>query len=172
LELIEASHLFQIPAERIEVVIHPQSIVHSLVEFRDGSWIAQMSVNDMIFPIQYALAFPERWDNEFERLEPEQLGRLDFESVDAQRFPTVGLAREALAMGDSGPAVLNAANEITVLAFLEGRILFTEIVPTVSEALQSHDPAPIDTLQDALYWDRWGRRRARQLLRLPDSPDS
>ena len=164
LELIEASHLFEIPAERIDAVVHPQSIVHSLVEFCDGSWIAQLSVNEMIFPIQYALAYPDRWDNDFPRLEPEQLGRLEFEPLDHKKFPAVDLAREALAMGDSGPAVLNAANEIAVHAFLEERIAFVRIVPLVQEVLRSHQPETVTSLEGALAWDRWGRDRALELL--------
>jgi 1-deoxy-D-xylulose-5-phosphate reductoisomerase len=164
LELIEASHLFEIPAERIDAVVHPQSIVHSLVEFCDGSWIAQLSVNEMIFPIQYALAFPDRWENDFPRLEPEQLGRLEFEPLDHEKFPAVDLAREALAMEDSGPAVLNAANEIAVHAFLEDRIPFVRIVPLVGEVLRSHEPATVTSLAGALSWDRWGRDRALELL--------
>jgi len=166
LELIEAHHLFEVPPDRIEVVIHPQSIVHSLVEYRDGSWLAQMSVNDMIFPIQYALSFPDRWENEFERLEPHQLGRLEFEPVDNHRFPSVDLARGTLSMGDSAPAVLNAANEVAVHAFLEGRIPFPAIVSTVEQVLDHHDPGPITSLDDALQYDAWGRQRARELLEL------
>ena len=166
LELIEAHHLFDVPPDRIEVVVHPQSIVHSLVEYRDGSWLAQMSVNDMIFPIQYALSYPDRWENEFERLEPHQLGRLDFEPVDAQRFPSVDLARATLSMGDSAPAVLNAANEVAVGAFLEGKIPFPAIVSTTQQVLRSHDPGPITCLDDALGYDAWGRKQAREVLEL------
>ena len=169
LELIEAHHLFDVPPDRIEVVVHPQSIVHSLVEYRDGSWLAQMSVNDMIFPIQYALAYPDRWENEFERLEPHQLGRLEFEPVDNQRFPSVDLARGTLFMGDSAPAVLNAANEVAVHAFLEGRIPFPAIVATAERVLGLHDPGPLSSLDDALQYDAWGRERARELLKL-ESP--
>jgi 1-deoxy-D-xylulose-5-phosphate reductoisomerase len=164
LELIEASHLFELPAERIDAVVHPQSIVHSLVEFCDGSWIAQLSVNEMVFPIQYALAYPDRWDNDFPRLEPEQLGQLDFEPLDHQKFPAVDLAREAMAMGDSGPAVLNAANEIAVHAFLEDRIPFMRVVPLVQEALRTHEATKVATLDEALAWDRWGRQKAEELL--------
>ena len=166
LELIEAHHLFDVPPDRIEVVVHPQSIVHSLVEYRDGSWLAQMSVNDMIFPIQYALAYPDRWENEFERLEPHQLGRLEFEPVDARRFPSIDLARATLSMGDSAPAVLNAANEVAVGAFLEGKIPFPVIVSSAEKVLESHDPGPIASLEDALQYDAWGRRRTRELLEL------
>jgi 1-deoxy-D-xylulose-5-phosphate reductoisomerase len=164
LELIEAHHLFEVPPDRIEVVVHPQSIVHSLVEYRDGSWLAQMSVNDMIFPIQYALAYPDRWENEFERLEPHQLGCLEFEPVDARRFPSVDLARATLSMGDSAPAVLNAANEVAVHAFLEGRIPFPAIVATAERVLDSCEPGSITGLEDALRYDAWGRSRARELL--------
>ncbi len=166
LELIEAHHLFDVPPDRIEVVVHPQSIVHALVEYRDGSWLAQMSVNDMIFPIQYALSYPDRWENEFERLEPHQLGRLEFEPVDARRFPSVDLARATLSMGDSAPAVLNAANEVAVRGFLEGRIPFPAIVATAERVLDSHEPGPITSLDDALQYDAWGRARARELLEL------
>jgi len=164
LELIEATHLFSIEGPRIDVVIHPQSIVHSFVEYRDGSWLAQLSVNSMVFPIQYALAYPERWSNEFERLDPEALGSLEFEPVDSERFPTIDLARAALAMGDSGPAVLNAANEEAVHAFLEHRISFPDIVGTAAEVLERHDAASITSLDDALGWDSWGRRLARETL--------
>ena len=166
LELIEAHHLFDVPPDRIEVVVHPQSIVHALVEYRDGSWLAQMSVNDMIFPIQYALAYPDRWENEFERLEPHQLGRLEFEPVDSNHFPSVDLARSTLSMGDSAPAVLNAANEVAVGAFLEGKIPFPTIVSSAEKVLESHDPGPIASLEDALQYDAWGRRRTRELLEL------
>ena len=166
LELIEAHHLFDVPPDRIEVVVHPQSIVHALVEYRDGSWLAQMSVNDMIFPIQYALSYPDRWENEFERLEPHQLGRLEFEPVDSNRFPSVDLARSTLSMGDSAPAVLNAANEVAVGAFLEGKIPFPTIVSSAEKVLESHDPGPIASLEDALQYDAWGRRRTRELLEL------
>lgn len=164
LELVEARHLFDVAPERIEVVIHPQSIVHSMVEFCDGCWLAQLSVNDMIFPIQYALSYPERWDNEFPRLEPWELGRLEFEEVDPVKFPTVDLVRAALAMGDSGPAVLNAANEVAVEAFLAERIAFNSIVPTVERVLEAHQPVAVETLEEALAWDQWGRERAEEIL--------
>jgi 1-deoxy-D-xylulose-5-phosphate reductoisomerase len=164
LELIEAHHLFDVPPDRIEVVVHPQSIVHSLVEYRDGSWLAQMSVNDMIFPIQYALSYPDRWENEFDRLEPHQLGCLEFEPVDSNRFPSVDLARSTLSMDDSAPAVLNAANEVAVHAFLEGKIPFPAIVSSAEKVLESHEPGPIASLEDALQFDAWGRRRARELM--------
>jgi 1-deoxy-D-xylulose-5-phosphate reductoisomerase len=164
LELIEASHLFGVPPERVEVVVHPQSIVHSLVEFCDGSWLAQLSVNDMVFPVQYALSWPERWPNTFPRLSPAELGRLDFHPLDAARFPTVDLARRAMAAGDSAPAVLNGANEVAVGAFLAGRAPFTAIAATVAAVLDGHEPQPARSLDDALAWDAWGRRRAAEVL--------
>ena len=164
LELIEASHLFATPPERIDAVVHPQSIVHSFVEFRDGSWLAQLSRNDMVFPIQYALSYPERWENRFERLGIETLGGLQFEPLDAEKFPTVGIARQALATADSAPAVMNAANEIAVHAFLAERIRFTGIVPLIERVLEAHTPGPIDSLEQALEYDRWARERAEALL--------
>jgi 1-deoxy-D-xylulose-5-phosphate reductoisomerase len=164
LELIEASHLFALPPAQIDVVVHPQSIVHSLVEFRDGSWLAQLSRNDMVFPIQYALSYPERWESGFERLRLEELAALSFQPVDARRFPSVELARRALAAGDSAPAVLNAADEVAVEAFLAGRAPFPAILETVEEVLAAHTAGAVETLEDALAWDDWGRRRAREVL--------
>jgi 1-deoxy-D-xylulose-5-phosphate reductoisomerase len=164
LELIEASHLFGVPADRIDVVLHPQSILHALVEFRDGSWLAQLSVNDMVFPVQYALSYPERWGNDFPRLELATLGALELHPLEEEKFPTVGLARQALASGDSAPAVLNAANEIAVRAFLRHQAPFTAIAATVARVLEEHEPAPVESLEAALEWDRWGRRRAAEHL--------
>ena len=164
LELIEASHLFGIPPGAIDVVVHPRSLVHSLVEFRDGSWLAQLSVNDMIFPIQYALAYPERWPNDFPRLALEELGTLEFLPLDNRRFPAVDLARAALAAGESAPAVLNAANEVAVRAFLDGKIGFPDILAIVSEVLDSHRAEALSDLDAALEWDRWGRERAAEAL--------
>jgi 1-deoxy-D-xylulose-5-phosphate reductoisomerase len=164
LELIEASHLFAVPPERIEVVVHPQSLVHALVEFRDGTWLAQLSVNDMVFPVQYALSWPERWGNAFPRLEPHALGKLDFHPVDDAKFPTVALARQALAAGDSAPAVMNGANEVAVGAFLRGEVPFTAIAGTVAAVLDQHAAVAVASLEEALGWDDWGRRRAAQRL--------
>ena len=164
LELIEASHLFAVPPERVEVVVHPQSLVHSLVEFRDGTWLAQLSVNDMVFPVQHALSWPERWGNEFPRLQPAELGRLEFHAVDEAKFPTVGLARRALAAGASAPAALNGANEAAVAAFLAGRAPFPAIARTIAAVLDEHEARPLQGLDEALAWDDWGRRRAAELL--------
>jgi len=164
LELIEASHLFSVAPQAIDVVVHPQSIVHSLVEFCDGSWLAQLAVNDMVLPIQYALAFPDRWPNEFPALEPAALGSLDFEPVAHDRFPSIALARQALAMGESAPAVLNAANERAVMAFLNGAIRFPQIFELVADVLEGHWAEEVSDLDAALGWDRWGRRRAEEWL--------
>jgi len=164
LEVIEARHLFDVPPQRIEVVVHPQSLVHSLVEYVDGSWIAQLSRNDMVYSIQYALAHPERWPNAFPRLEPAALGTLTFEPVDRERFPSIELARAALLAGDSAPAVLNAANEEAVAAFLARRIGFRAVVETVARVLDSHQAAAVSSLAEAIAWDSWGRRAAREVL--------
>lgn len=164
LELIEASHLFGIRPDAIDIVVHPRSLVHSLVEFCDGSWLAQLSVNDMIFPIQYALAYPERWPNEFPRLALAELGTLEFLPLDNRRFPAVELARAALAAGESAPAVLNAANEVAVHAFLDGEIGYPDIVATIAEVLAGHHAEALADLDTALEWDRWGRQRATEAL--------
>lgn len=164
LELIEARWLFGVPGERVDVLVHPQSLVHSLVEWVDGSWIAQLSINDMVFPIQYALAWPERWENEFPRLSLAAFGALEFLPLDDAKFPAVALARAALAAGESAPAVFNAANEVAVRAFLEERLTFPEIVGTVRAVLERHDPRPVGSLEEALGWDAWARRGAQQRL--------
>jgi 1-deoxy-D-xylulose-5-phosphate reductoisomerase len=167
LELIEACQLFSFPEDRIDVVIHPQSIVHSFVEYCDGSWIAQMAANDMVIPIQYALSFPERWGNGFEELKLTDIGRLDFESLDEEKFRSIALARQALGKADSGPAVLNAANEVAVEKFLRDEIGFVDIVSTVEKTLEMHEAVAIESLEEALDWDRWGREQAREILVRP-----
>src|SRR5215470_15551463 len=150
LEVIEAHFLFGLPGERIDVVIHPQSLIHSFVEFVDGSLVAQLARNDMKFPIVYALAFPDRVPNPYGRLDLVSIGRLDFHALEPERYPAVGVARAALSQGGGAPAVLNAANEVAVAAFLEGKISFPEIVHVVSEtcAAQGRIPAPA-TVADA-----------------------
>ncbi|HUP65365.1 MAG TPA: 1-deoxy-D-xylulose-5-phosphate reductoisomerase [Thermoanaerobaculia bacterium] len=165
LEVIEAHHLFGLPADRIDILIHPQSIVHSMVEFVDGSIIAQMSTTDMKFPIQYAILFPDRSPARFARLDLGKIRQLEFLPVDADRFPAVGLAYAALRAGGSAPAVLNAANEIAVERFLAGEIPFLSIARIVDEVLSRHLPrkAPIGSVEDALEWDRWARNEARVL---------
>lgn len=163
LEVIEAHHLFDMPADRIDILIHPQSIVHSMVEYVDGSIVAQLSTTDMKFPIQYALLYPERVVAPFARLDLAKIRNLEFLPVDPQRFPAVGLAYAACRAGGSMPAVLNAANEVAVERFLAGELPFTAIVEVVSRVLDRHagNVAAITSVDDALQWDAWARNEAR-----------
>jgi len=166
LEVIEAHFLFGLPGERIDAVIHPQSLIHSFVEFVDGSLVAQLAKNDMKFPIVYALSHPERLPNDFGRLDLVALSRLDFFDVDPRRYPALVLARQALDAGGAMPAVLNAGNEIAVAAFLEGKISFTDIVHIVSGTMESTGrkaaPASLEEAQDV---DRAARETASHLVR-------
>ncbi len=164
LEVIEARWLFDTPAQRIGVVIHPQSIVHSMVEYVDGSVIAQMSPNDMRFPILYALTWPERVPTPLARLDLTALGRLEFFPLDATRYPAVPLAYAALAAGGTAPAVLNAANEVAVAAFLEGRIPYPALVETVARVLSSHTVSAAPSVDEALLADAWAREEATAIL--------
>ena len=141
LEVIEARWLFGVTADHIDVVVHPQSIVHSLVELRDGLTIAQLGVTDMRLPIQYALSYPERWAAALPRLDLAGAGTLEFSTPDRERFPCLGLAYEALEAGGSMAVVLNAANEMAVEAFLEGRIGFTAIPMMIERTMAAHPPA-------------------------------
>jgi 1-deoxy-D-xylulose-5-phosphate reductoisomerase len=160
LEVIEARWLFDVPPERIEVLIHPQSIVHSLVEYVDGSVIAQLSNPDMRVPIAHALAFPERVESGARMLELGTIGHLTFHDPDSGRFPCLGLAYAALRAGGGAAAVLNAANEIAVEAFLGGRLRFTAIAQVIAETLQRVAAGPGDTLEAVLEADRRARRAA------------
>ena len=163
LEVIEAHHLFAMPPDRIDILIHPQSIVHSMVEYIDGSIVAQLSTTDMKFPIQYALFYPERRAAPFARLDLTKIRNLEFLGVDRKRFPAVELAYAACRAGGSMPAVLNAANEIAVERFLAGELPFTAIVEIVSRVLEQHaaNVSPIASVEDALHWDGWARSEAR-----------
>jgi 1-deoxy-D-xylulose-5-phosphate reductoisomerase len=161
LEIIEAHWLFGLPAERIEAIVHPQSIVHGLAEFRDGSVIAQLSPPDMKLPIQMALTWPDRHDGVARRLDWAGLRRLDFEPVDHARFPAVRLAHEVIRRGGSAGATLNAANEVAVHAFLEGRIPFPRIAQVVQEALAELPDRPLRSLEDAEAADLAARRFAQ-----------
>ena len=143
LELIEAHHLFALPSDRIEIVIHPQSVIHSLVEFVDGSMLAQLGSADMRIPIAYALAWPERMPSPSERLSLAAIGRLDFETPDLERFPALEIARSALEAGGAAPTILNAANEVAVMRFLAGKLRFAEITKLVERALDRvSEPQP------------------------------
>ena len=149
LELIEAHYLFGLPSDKIDILVHPQSIIHSLVEFVDGSMLAQLGSPDMRIPIAFALAWPERMPSGAQRLDLAQVGRFEFEKPDSERFPALRLARQALAEGGSAPARLNAANEAAVGAFLAGQIRFTDIAELVEEALLSA-PTSMQTSVDEL----------------------
>ncbi len=164
LEVIEAHELFGVDYDRIEVVVHPQSIVHSMVEFSDGSTIAQLSEPDMRLPISYALAWPDRGRVPFGALDWSAVGRLDFEAPDGDAFPCLALAYEAGREGGTAPAWLNAANEIAVTAFLEGLISWSSIADVVKETLVRHDgttPVSVDVVLDA---DRLAREQARRVV--------
>jgi 1-deoxy-D-xylulose-5-phosphate reductoisomerase len=163
LEVIEAHHLFSMPADRIDILMHPQSIVHSMVEYVDGSIMAQLSTTDMKFPVQYALLYPERVPAPFARLDLAKIRTLDFLPVDGERFPAVGLAYAACREGGSMPAVLNGANEIAVERFLAGELPFVGIVDMVSRVLDRHagHVQPVGSVEDALAWDAWARNAAR-----------
>jgi 1-deoxy-D-xylulose-5-phosphate reductoisomerase len=163
LEIIEARWLFGVAPERIDVVIHPQSIVHSMVEFSDGSVIAQAAVPDMRGPIQYALTAPARRPGLVRPVEWHRL-TLTFEEPEAGRFPSLAVAREALRRGGTAPAVLNAANEVAVGRFLDGRIRFPEIVETVHAVLARHETQPATSLEAVLAADGWARRETDLML--------
>lgn len=160
LELIEAFHLFPVAADQLDIIVHRQSVVHSMVEYIDGSVLAQMGSPDMRTPIAYALAWPERMETPCERLDLAKVARLDFEAADAVRFPAIGLAKEALRAGGARPAILNAANEVAVEAFLKGRVGFLEIAAIVADTLERYDPLAPDSLDAVLAIDAEARRIA------------
>jgi 1-deoxy-D-xylulose-5-phosphate reductoisomerase len=158
LEVIEARWLFDVGPGQIDVVVHPQSIVHSLVEFVDGSLLAQLGVTDMRLPIQYAFSYPERWTAPCAPLDLTRCGPLEFEDPDRRRFPCLDLAIRALTGGAGLAIVLNAANEVAVGAFLEGRLPFTGISDVIRETMDAYEeegPRPVATLQDVRAIDKW-----------------
>jgi len=163
LELIEAYHLFPVEPEALDVVVHPQSVIHSLVEYADGSVLAQLGAPDMRIPIAYALAWPERMETPCERLDLVAIGKLDFEAPDLDRFPALALAKAALAEGGAKPAILNAANEIAVASFLERRIGFLDIASLVGEVLASYVPGAPSSIDEVLEIDCEARRVAAEL---------
>ena len=165
LEVIEARWLFDMPADRIDVVVHPQSVVHSMVEYVDGSVIAQLGVTDMRLPIQYAFSYPERWSAPVPRLDLVRCGRLEFDEPDRENFPCLGLAYRAL-QGDAGlPVVLNAANEVAVASFLEGQIPFMAIAELIAESIDAYRPRPVQTLAEVRGVDAWARAHSQELVR-------
>jgi 1-deoxy-D-xylulose-5-phosphate reductoisomerase len=154
LEVIEAQWLFGLPVDRVDVIVHPQSVVHSLVEYIDGSVLAQLGVPDMRLPIQYALTYPGRCACPAARLALEELSALTFEAVDRRKFPCLDLAYEAARGGGSWPAVLNAANEVAVQWFLDRRIGFDEISTIITKALDAHPRRAVQSVEDVLEVDR------------------
>jgi len=164
LELIEAHHLFPVGLDRLDIIVHPQSVVHSMVEYRDGSTLAQLGPSDMRVPIASALAWPQRMETPCERLDLASIGALTFMRPDETRFPATRLARQAAEAGGAAPAVLNAANEVAVAAFLTGQIGFTRIAGYVEDVLSSFDLPALSCLDDVLDLDAQARERARCLM--------
>jgi len=164
LEVIEAANLFRVPAAKIEVLVHPEAIVHALVEFVDGSHFAHLGVPDMRLPIQYALSYPERFENPLPRLDLAHLAALHFEKPDRKRFPCLDLGYTASKIGGTMPAVLNAANEVAVEAFLAGRIGFLGIPKIIEKTLRAHHIIYKPVLSDIFAADVWARETAKELL--------
>ena len=164
LEVIEAHWLFDLPAEQIDVLIHPQSIVHSMVELRDGSVIAQLGGADMKLPIQYACSYPERWDAPVARLDLAATGRLEFHPPDLQKFPCLSLAYRALASGPSHAVVLNAANEVAVASYLDERISFGSIPRLIEQTMDAHVGCEVVTLDQVRGVDEWAHRYSQNLV--------
>jgi len=164
LEIIEARWLFDVPPERIDVVIHPQSVVHSLVEFKDGSVLAQLSPPDMKLPIQYAMSYPERWDCPTTKLDLAETLSLDFSPPDQERFPAIALGHEVARRGGTAGAVLNAANETAVARFLDEQLRFIDIVPACRAVLDNHDFDPSPTLEQLFQFDAWARQETQRWI--------
>lgn len=163
LELIEAFHLFPVGPDALDAVIHPQSVIHSLVEYVDGSVLAQLGAPDMRIPIAHTLAWPERMETPCARLDLVRIARLDFEEPDLERFPALGLAKAALAEGGAKPAILNAANEIAVASFLESRLAFLDIASVVGEVLSRYAPGAPSSIDEVLEIDREARGVAAEV---------
>lgn len=168
LEIVEACRLFHLAPDRVQVLIHPESVIHSIVQFCDGSFLAQMSSPDMRVPISYALTYPERLAGPATVLDIYALKQLNFEPPDWQRFPAIDLGYEVVRTGGTSGAVLNAANEVAVEAFLAGRIVFGKIVPTLREVMSRHTISPADNLQTLYAADRWARDETAAVLGLRD----
>jgi 1-deoxy-D-xylulose-5-phosphate reductoisomerase len=159
LEMIEARWLFGLEMDQVQVVVHPQSVVHSMVEFVDGSILAQLSTPDMCLPIQYALTYPDRVPSGRVRTNLAQIGSLTFQEPDSDRFPAMALARHAGEVGGTLPAVLNAANEVAVALFCEGRLTFPQISAHVAAVMDRHEVVAHPTLDRILEADAWARRQ-------------
>jgi 1-deoxy-D-xylulose-5-phosphate reductoisomerase len=165
LEVIEAHHLFNMPYERISVVVQPQSAIHSMVEFTDGSVKAHLGTTDMRIPIQYALSYPERWDAPVAPLDFTQLGHLDFAAPDTETFRCLALARAAGERGGTLPCVMNAANEVAVAAFLAGEGTYLGIAECVEAVMDAHDVQVAESIEQLLEIDAWARLTARKNIR-------
>jgi len=165
LEAIEAKWFFDLEIDQISILIHPQSVVHSMVEYKDGSIIAQLGIPDMIIPISYALSYPHHLKNSLPPLELETIGVFGFEKPDLNKFKCLKLALKAAEMSGSTPAVLNGANEIAVESFLEGRIGFLDIPELIEKTIETHKPYPVDSIEAVMEADRWARETAREFLR-------
>ena len=165
LEIVEAGRLFRLPAEQIEVVLHPQSLVHSMVEFVDGSVIAQISKPDMRYAIQYAMTYPERVDGKLERLDWQQLGGMFFGAVDRKKYPSIDMAFAALRTGGTMPAVLNAANETAVEAYCQELVTLPQLYDCVQFAMSQHRVQKLDSVETAIEADRQARNTAQEFIR-------
>jgi 1-deoxy-D-xylulose-5-phosphate reductoisomerase len=165
LEAIEAKWFFDLRMDQISIVIHPQSIIHSMVEYRDGSIIAQMGIPHMITPISYALSYPRHIENHLVPLHLDEIGTLTFQKPDLKKFPCLDLALEAGEIGQSMPAVMNGANEIAVDAFLNGKIGFLQIPMLIRRTMEAHRTSPIDSIEKVMETDSWARDTAREQLR-------
>jgi 1-deoxy-D-xylulose-5-phosphate reductoisomerase len=164
LEVMEARWLFDLPPSQISVVVHPQSVIHSMVEFHDGAVMAQLGVSDMRGPIAYALGWPDRLPLDIPRLDLPAKAQLTFAEPDGDRFPAVGLAYRALERGGTAPAALSGADETCVAAFLEGKLSFLGISEVVGRVLEAHSPVPVDSVAAAWGASEWGRRKAEELI--------
>ena len=164
LEVIEATNLFNLEVNKVEVLIHPEALIHAMVEFIDGSHLAQIAVTDMRLPIQYAMSFPERLNHLFPHLDLAKVGRLHFAKPDLKRFPCLLLGYEAKRRGGTLPAVMNAANEAVVSAFLEEKIPFLGIPKTIERVMQSHRVRSNPSLEEILEADRWAREEVCKLI--------
>ena len=164
LEMIEARWLFDIEMPRVKVVVHPQSVIHSMVEFVDGSMLAQLSTPDMCLPIQYALTYPARADSDRVQTSLAEIGRLDFEEPDVERFPALGLARRAGDVGGTLPAVLNAANEVAVEAFCDRQLSYMGITESVAAVMAAHEVVAQPALEEILEADSWARNAAQNVI--------
>lgn len=164
LEVVEARWLFDIPESRIDVLIHRESIIHSLVEYHDRSMIAQLGLPDMRTPISYAMRYPERMPLDLPSLDLTEIGKLTFCKPDHDRFPCLGLGYESLRVGGTMPAAMNAANEVAVEAFLNGGIRFVDIAEIIRSTMEAHHSREVESLDDALETDRWAREKAEALV--------